>query len=102
MAGRGALWLADGLYLRFMEEELILDQWGWLENRQQFFLYTVIIFGAPMAILCSLPMRRAWDYTWKRVMQAGLAVYAAILSFGIASILVGVVLLVIEEVVGVS
>jgi hypothetical protein len=45
-------------------------------------------------------MRRAWDYTWKRVMQAGLAVYAVILSFGIASILVGIVLLVVEEVAG--
>jgi phage shock protein PspC (stress-responsive transcriptional regulator) len=99
-AGRAAFLLADGLYLRFMEEELVLDQWGWLANHQQFLLQIVILFGAPMAVLCSLPMRREWDYTWKRVMQAGLAVYAAILSFGIASILVGVVLLVIEEVVG--
>ncbi len=100
VAGRAAFLLADGLYLRFMEEELVLDQWGWLANHQQFLLQIVILFGVPMAILCSLPMRREWDYTWKRVMQAGLAVYATILSFGIASILVGVVLLVIEEVVG--
>jgi phage shock protein PspC (stress-responsive transcriptional regulator) len=100
VTGRAAFLLADSLYLRFMEEELVLDQWGWLANRQQFLLQIVILFGVPMAILCSLPMRREWDYTWKRVMQAGLAVYAAILSFGIASILVGVVLLVIEGVVG--
>ena len=99
-AGRGAFLLTYNLYPRFMEEELILNQWGWLEEYQRSFLYIVLIFGAPMAILCSLPMRRAWDYTWKRVMQAGLAVYAVILSFGIASILVGIVLLVVEEVAG--
>ena len=46
----------------------------------------------PLAVLGGLPMAHRWDATWMRIVQAGLALYAAFVSFGLASYWVGIIL----------
>jgi len=51
----------------------------------------------PVALYSGLPLPNAWDRTARKLYQALIAVYAVALSFGMASTLVGILFLVVEE-----
>jgi phage shock protein PspC (stress-responsive transcriptional regulator) len=77
-----------------------LGEWGWLEWQSGSMLFWTILIAVPFAILSGMPLANAWDYSLKRVAQAVLALYGAALSFGIASILAGIILNFVDEFTG--
>jgi phage shock protein PspC (stress-responsive transcriptional regulator) len=69
-----------------------LGSWGWLQYDGGD-LFTLALFSAiPLALLSALPVPPGWDHTLKRCAQAVVALYGIALSFGIAGIIVGIVL----------
>lgn len=97
-ATRGVLALMTYAYMRFMEKsEPFLGKWGWLEANATWLFLGVLCVLMPIALLSGLPLATGWDHTGKRVVQAGLALYALVLCLGIASALAGVIFLVVEE-----
>lgn len=95
----GGSWLS----IRFLEQDLAaLGRWDWLERWDGTLLRWVLVFVCPIAVLSGLPMANAWDKTAKKVLQAFLALYALVLSFGIACAVVGIILYVVEKFAGFS
>ena len=114
LRGGGALIGALGLYFftslvitlirlgyeRYMGDALLLGEWGWLLERHTGILFLVILTAVPLGILSGMPLNNGWDYTTKKCMQAVLALYAVLLSIGIASVITGLILLSIDAVIG--
>ena len=74
-----------------------LGKWDWLRANASFFLFCALFNLAPLSILAALPLPNGWSETLKRTAQAGLAIYAFVLSFGVAAFLAGVILRVVKE-----
>lgn len=74
-----------------------IGDWAWLEQRAGRYYSYAMLSAVPLAVLSGLPLSGGWDYTLKRISQAILAIYATALSFGVASILVGIILYFVEE-----
>ncbi len=83
---------------RFLGKPFELGQWAWLGPRMDEYLTWLLALTIPIAIMSGLPMANDWDRTAKRLAQAGLAVYATVLSFGIASLAVGIILMAVAEI----
>lgn len=98
VAGGYAIRGIEYLYQLAMHRPLPhLGDWGWIRiDRQDYFFYAVVS-SVPLAVLSGMPLAGGWDYTLKRLAQAILAVYAMALSFGIASILAGLLLELVKE-----
>jgi len=96
---RVALRLIEEAYLRVLARDVLPDLagWEWLRADQSFLLFCALFLCTPWLALGSLPMANAWDETSRRLGQAGLAIYAMVLSLGIASHLVGILLLVVRD-----
>jgi phage shock protein PspC (stress-responsive transcriptional regulator) len=75
----------------------VLGPWGWIEEKQGTFFLLTLLFLLPLAMLSAMPLANAWDQSLKRILQAGLAVYGLVLSFGIASLVVGIILSVVRD-----
>lgn len=69
-----------------------LGSWGWLQYEGPFLFVLAFFCAIPLAVLSGLPVPPGWDHTLKRCAQAVIALYGIALSFGIASVIVGVVL----------
>ncbi len=74
-----------------------LGEWGWIEAESGSMLFWAVVLGVPLAVLSGLPLANAWDYSLKRLSQAILALYGVGLSFGIASVVVGILLDVAQD-----
>ena len=86
------------VYQAIMAQPLLLDPgWNWLAEGAGSWLFWVLVIGLPLAALSALPVPKAWAGTLRKVVQAGLALYAALLCFGVACLLVGVILRSVEE-----
>ena len=96
---RVVLLLMEKAYLRVMLRDVLPDlgSWDWLRPDQAFLLFCALFLCTPFLVLSALPMANQWDETCRRLGQAGLAVYALILSAGIASRLAGMLLLVVQD-----
>ncbi|MEK7794459.1 MAG: PspC domain-containing protein [Candidatus Hydrogenedentota bacterium] len=90
--GRSAFWGADQAWAALVNEPLLLGKFGWLEPRQGRYLFWTLFVGLPLTALSAMPLRNDWDYTWRRIAQAGLAIYAVVISFGIGSLAAGIIL----------
>ncbi|MBI2433042.1 MAG: PspC domain-containing protein [Candidatus Hydrogenedentes bacterium] len=90
--------LVDFLYGYYLKRELPnVGEWGWLQaNRDEYFFYAFMV-SVPLAVLSALPLAGGWDYTLKRLSQAVLAVYGIVLSFGLASFAVGIILEFVQQ-----
>ena len=75
----------------------VLGPWGWIAEKQGMFFLLTLLFLLPLSVLSAMPLANAWDQSLKRVLQAGLAVYGLVLSFGIASLVVGIILSVVRD-----
>ena len=75
-----------------------LTAWGWLEAWRGALLFWMLAFGIPLSLLGGLPLAHGWDHSLRRFLQAMIALYAVILCFGIASILVGLLLGSVEDI----
>ncbi len=69
-----------------------LGGWDWLDAWAASLFMGVLLTGLPLAALSAMPLANAWDQSLKRVLQAVLVLYAAGLSLGVASFLVGLLL----------
>ena len=84
--------LAYYLFLSYTEHTSItLGKWGWFEAKGASIFICVSLIVAPMAILSGLPMANGWDETFRKIVKAVIAIYAVVLSFGLASNLVGII-----------
>lgn len=90
--GRLAFWGADQAWAAFVNEPLLPGKFGWLEPRHGQYLFWTLFVGLPLTALSAMPLRNDWDYTWRRITQAGLAVYAVVISFGVGSLAAGIIL----------
>jgi len=69
-----------------------LAQWGWLAIHKNTIVFWAFFTLVPMGVFSSLPAANDWDATAKRLVQAGISIYAVILCAGLASLLVGAIL----------
>lgn len=74
-----------------------LGQWGWYFQRDDAYVFWAIVYAVPIAVLSGAPLSNGWDYSLKRLAQAILALYAVAICFGVAGILVGIILDVVSE-----
>lgn len=89
------IYLIHEKYLQRPRPEL--GDWGWLESRTGEMCFYALIICVPMAMLSAMPVSEAWEYTLKRFSQALLALYAILLSFGLASVIVGLIMHFVHE-----
>ncbi len=90
--------LLHRLYTAVMAQELApLEKWNWLEENGASLFVWALMFLLPLSVLAALPLANDWDKTLKRVIQAGLALYALALSCGLAAAVVGIILQIVEQ-----
>ncbi len=100
----GSQYAVRGIY--YIEEQYLhrpipeLGDWAWLHVRAGELFFWSLALCTPLAVLSGLPLANAWDYSLKRIVQALLALYGVVLSFGIASILTGLILDFVKEFTG--
>lgn len=69
-----------------------LGKWDWYQHYDGMLFFLALISVVPLAALSGLPLANAWSHSLKRLAQAIVALYGAVLCFGLASLLVGVIL----------
>ena len=67
-----------------------LGGWGWFVEERALLLAGTLACAVPVFVLGGLPMVNGWDATLRRCGQAVLALYAVVVSFGLASVVAGV------------
>lgn len=77
-----------------------LGNWAWITIDAPEMFFWILVCAAPLAALSAMPLANAWDYSLKRLSQALLALYGIAISFGIASVIVGILLNTVEEFTG--
>ena len=96
-----ALHVGTGFLLRFVArgyeavaaQPLFLDRnWGWLMLDAGTWFFWVLVICLPLAALSALPVPKAWAGTLRKTVHAGLALYAVWLCYGLASVIVGIIL----------
>lgn len=69
-----------------------MGDWAWVDLHGGQALFWALFLCLPVAALSAMPLANAWEQSLKRAVQAGLALYGIVLSFGIAATLVGLIL----------
>jgi phage shock protein PspC (stress-responsive transcriptional regulator) len=101
MGTLGVVWLIFFVQDRYLHRALPeLGDWGWITVRSDELLFWVLSISLPLAVLSAMPLSNAWDYSLKRFVQAVVALYGLALSFGIASLLVGLIKDYVKEFTG--
>lgn len=77
-----------------------LGEWAWLEANAGDLFFWSLVTCVPLAALSAMPLANAWDQSIKRFSQALLALYGVALSFGVASEIVGIILISVKEFTG--
>lgn len=67
-------------------------EWNWLQYYEPTFFYLAFLSVLPLGALSGLPLANAWGHSLKRVAQAIVALYGVMLCFGLASVIVGVII----------
>ncbi len=99
-AAIGLRWLAYkllalvdyGYEKAFSEPVPPLGKWDWLAHYDGTFFFLLWTSVIPLGILSGLPLANAWGHSIKRLAQALVALYFMTLCFGIAMVLVGLIL----------
>ncbi|MFP4500900.1 MAG: PspC domain-containing protein [Candidatus Hydrogenedentota bacterium] len=70
-----------------------LGEWGWFNDAQAAnMLFWVLSICVPLAIYAGLPMANGWNTSLRRAGHAFLALYGVALAYGVANVLVGLIL----------
>lgn len=72
-------------------------RWTWLDASNGRYLIWAMAYLLPLAVLSGLPVHDGWSGTLFKLAQAGVAVYAVFLCWGLASYLAGVALAIAES-----
>jgi phage shock protein PspC (stress-responsive transcriptional regulator) len=75
----------------------LLPYWHGILDFQTRWLMLCLVVVLPLAILGALPLANDWDLTWRKVVKAGLALYALVLSIALGSALAAVIIGVLEQ-----
>jgi small-conductance mechanosensitive channel len=98
---KGTIWLIhEGWNAYYAQTALAVGEWGWLELKEEFYLLCVLSLCIPLALLSAMPLANAWDRSLERSVHAILALYGVVLSFGIASLLVGTLIQLTQQFIG--
>lgn len=84
--------IAYGHERLFRESLPPLGKWNWIDQYEGTAFFLLCASVIPVSILSGLPLANAWGHSMKRLAQALVALYFMALCFGIASVLVGVIL----------
>lgn len=95
LATKAALYGIAEVYVRLSPAQALPDlgQWDWLRYDLSFLVFLALFTTLPLSALSAFPLAHDWDKSLKLATQALLALYALVLCAGIASRLVGVLLL---------
>lgn len=89
--------LAIDLSMRFLPELTIrLGAWGWFQGIEWTAFWFTFFLAVPMRVVATLPLRHDWDKTLGLLTHLVVALYAVLISFGIASGLAGAAIEIIE------
>ncbi len=77
-----------------------MGEWAWFEAEGVRMYFWAVVLLVPIALFSAMPLANAWDYSLKRFTQACTALYAIVVSFGVASFVVGVILAFVKEFTG--
>ena len=77
-----------------------MSEWAWFETEAGRMLFWMLFFLLPLSLFSAMPLANAWDYSLKRLNQACVALYAIVVSFGIASFVTGLILAFVREFTG--
>jgi phage shock protein PspC (stress-responsive transcriptional regulator) len=90
--------LVFGAYTKFSPHtrDSLADWNGLAAHSSSMFFWSVITL-LPMAALAGLPLPDGWDKTAKKLVQAGIALYAVAICFGIASLLAGIIIQLVRD-----
>ena len=92
--------IGEQLYLRFMANDLALGSWGWLGSYQHLLFFWTVFCLLPLTLLAELPLAHGWDQTIKKVVRAGLTLYAVTICLGLAAAIAGTILVIARDFVG--
>lgn len=74
-----------------------IAEWAWFQVEGQRMWMAALLLLLPFSVLGALPLTNSWDYSIRRLTQAGIALYAIAVSFGIASFITGLILAFVQE-----
>ncbi len=77
-----------------------MSEWAWFETEAGRMFFWMLFVLLPLALFSAMPLANAWDYSLKRLNQACVALYAIVVSFGIASFVTGLILAFVREFTG--
>jgi len=77
-----------------------MSEWAWFETEAGRMLFWMLFLLLPLSLFSAMPLANAWDYSLKRLNQACVALYAIVVSFGIASFVTGLILAFVREFTG--
>lgn len=93
-----ALFFVAFFYTRGTGMELELDgRWTWLERSAGTYLFWVLVVTASLAAIGGLTANLAWEKTLLKISHAILALYAVLLAYGVASVVVAAIIMVSEN-----
>ena len=77
-----------------------MSEWAWFETEAGRMFFWAFFLLLPLALFSAMPLANAWDYSLKRLNQACVALYAIVVSFGVASFVTGIILAFVREFTG--
>jgi phage shock protein PspC (stress-responsive transcriptional regulator) len=88
-----ALWGLEFGHQRLFEKPLPSSGgWGWIQYEAAGYYSLTLMTTLPLAILAGLPLAGGWDQSLKRLYLAILTIYGIYLSYGLASLIAGLVI----------
>lgn len=88
-----ALWGIDyGYQYAFAKPLPSAGSWGWVQYEADGYYPLTMFVTIPLAVLAGLPLAGGWDKSLRRLYLAILTLYGIYLSYGLASLVVGLTL----------
>lgn len=98
-----ALWGLQFGHQRLFDKPLPESgSWGWIQFEAAGYYSLTLLTTLPLAVLAGLPLAGGWDTSLKRLYLAILTIYGIYLSYGLASLIAGLVIKVVEQYSGIN
>lgn len=98
-----ALWGLEVAHQRVFERNLpSVGGWGWIRVEGPGYYPLTLFTCLPLALLAALPLAGGWGLSLKRLYFAILTLYGVYLSYGMASLIVGLIIAITNEYGGVN
>jgi len=87
-------------FLEYFGQLPEMGVWGRMSSYGAGLLVLVLVILSPLAALGALPLAYRWGATFSTIVNAGLAIYAVLISMGVASTMVGYALGALTQLAG--